>query len=51
VDLQFNIEEIVGRQVPERSLKEFGGVNVPRTLRTAQSEAGNLQFRPTVSAI
>jgi hypothetical protein len=49
VGLQFNIEEIVAREVQDRSLKEFGSVNVPRILRAAQSKASDSRLMLTVS--
>jgi hypothetical protein len=39
VVLQFNIEEMVLQRSADGSLKEFGGVSLPRKLRMALSKA------------
>jgi hypothetical protein len=39
VVLRFNIEEMVRREIEDRSPKEFGRVDLPRILRTALSKA------------
>ncbi len=47
--LRFNIEEIVRKEIEDRSPKEFGRVNLPRILRTALSKAMFSLPKPTVS--
>jgi hypothetical protein len=45
--LRFNIEEIVPKEIEDRSLKEFGSVNLPRILRSAfNNETFHSRSRP-----
>jgi hypothetical protein len=39
VALRFNIEEIVPNEIEDGSPKEFGSLNLPRTLRPALNNA------------
>jgi hypothetical protein len=47
--LRFNIEEIVPKEIADRSPEEFGSANLPRVSRSALNDATFLQLKPNVS--
>src|SRR5579859_1630346 len=49
VALQFNIEEIVRKEIEDRSPREVGSVSLPRKLRTDLSDSAVFQLKPTAS--
>ncbi|MGB2899124.1 MAG: hypothetical protein WBB89_07665 [Candidatus Acidiferrum sp.] len=47
--LQFNIEELLPKEIEDGSPKEFGSVKLPKILQSAMSDATFIELKPTVS--